>query len=142
MDQIRQIEVVTKSMMQMLDESISLTRDYLDRAIPELEILAAELYQGQTKETWEKLVQFIDGLKWLIKMAGYFQDQPMHTSFEAFRRFLTAVQNHLEEFETALSASDQVLIADLLTYEFLPVLETLHHDIKVNGSDEATDDLN
>lgn len=135
-------EVCTKSMLQMLDESAVMTRDYLERAIPEIQNLANALYQNRSKETWDKLVQFIEGLQWLIKMAGYFQNYQLHPHFQAFNQFITSVQSRLNEFETALSGSDQVLMADLLTYEFLPALEVLRNSLKQDENGEAANDLN
>jgi hypothetical protein len=119
-----------------------MTRKYLGRAIPQIEILADELYQMKSKETWEKLIQFIEGLQWLIKIAGYFEDQPMAPYSGDYRQFLNTVQNQIGEMETAISNDDQVLIADLITYEFLPALVNLYETLNNNGSSEETHDLN
>ncbi len=55
---IEEVRVVTKTIKGISQDIILSTIDYIDRVVPEIEILADEFYKQPLQGSWNKLIQF------------------------------------------------------------------------------------
>src|SRR5690606_23610073 len=66
-DIIQSIEVVVKKVEEFINDLLLSAEEYLTNAIPEMKVLADEIYQ-KPEQTNEKFQQFLTALQWLNQM--------------------------------------------------------------------------
>ncbi|HSH35688.1 hypothetical protein [Schnuerera sp.] len=135
LDNIRNIEkviVVTKTIKRMSEEILLSTVDYLERAIPEIEILSNEFYKTPSKESWSKLMDLIEGIKWIMDtFAAIDSNEQLKTivndyeEWNIYAKDIYELQELLVEFEEILQNSDFVSTADILSYEIIPLFKDM-----------------
>lgn len=69
-DEILQIEIVTHTAEQMIQEAMQSIYEYLERAIPALNTLIEESYAGYTDETWQGISQLSEGMEFIVTFIG------------------------------------------------------------------------
>jgi hypothetical protein len=144
---IQVIVVIVNTFKQTLDESIINLEAYLTRAIPVTIALADEFYKGSDKESWNKLGQLFEGLQWVMQAL-----EPVYTMRNNELVYKNSLQysvlsseltDQILELEKALSHSDMVLVADLIKYEILDILQRLRAEIQITIDNEVVrHDLN
>lgn len=112
---------------------------YIQGAIPLIEELSDEFYRGPEQSTWIKLQQLIEGIDWINSGAEAIVNckQDFGKANE-YIKSVTEMESKLLEFEGAMKNSDMVLIGDLLSYEIIPMLESIKdtaNDIVNSGVD-------
>lgn len=103
---------------------------YIIRAIPEIEKLAVSFYTGGLNEDWRKFQDFIEGLQWLIQI---------NESGIAKRYIegndLIQIEAELKEQPSkllvCLENQDLVMLADMISYEVLPVVKRLAEQLSI-----------
>lgn len=116
-----EIEILTVNLAEMITNNIASLYEYLDRALPEMDQLAAGIYEG--KEAWKQFEQMLEGLEWIERLMNALQ------SYKAEREELCPIVNIQNSFSQivqaiseALDADDAVLISDTIKYELAPLL--------------------
>ncbi|CCQ94652.1 conserved hypothetical protein [[Clostridium] ultunense Esp] len=153
LDNIRNIEevtVVTKTVKKMSEEILLSTVDYLERAIPEIEILSNEFYKTPSRESWKKLMDLIEGIKWIMDTFAAIdyneQLKNIVNSYEEWNIYAKDIYELNEliiEFEEILENSDFVSTADILSYEIIPLfnnmkeklLKLISEEVEINDID-------
>ena len=153
LDNIKNIEeviVVTKTIKKMSEEILLSTVDYLERAIPEIEILSNEFYKTPSRESWKKLMDLIEGIKWIMDtfVAIDYNEQLKNivNSYEEWNIYAKDIYELNEliiEFEEILENSDFVSTADILSYEIIPLfnnmkeklLKLISEEVEINDID-------
>ncbi|HPA55337.1 MAG TPA: hypothetical protein PL138_09605, partial [Bacillota bacterium] len=68
-DRIKTIKVVIDTVENTIDSILESMSKYMDRAVPELELLAGSFYSGGDEEvSIEKLGQLAEGIQWILNM--------------------------------------------------------------------------
>ena len=102
-------------MNEQIEEIFSSVYEYIDKLIPAFEARAFKLQQGRRFEVQDYQV-FTEGFIWVVNAL---------ISVEAeFDIDVPKVQEKLDGFLTALENGDHVLVADILEYEFAPLLSS------------------
>jgi hypothetical protein len=122
---IRLIEVITKSLQRQILEQLDEAVAYLDRAVPEVAILADEFYQGAKQSSWEKFDQLLEGIQWLALVVSTIQNKELLPNWDQFQKIAVTMLKKLGELGKALQDFDRILMADLIKYEIEPTLEEL-----------------
>ncbi|WP_153463197.1 MULTISPECIES: hypothetical protein [Sediminibacillus] len=136
---IQEVKVVLKSIKQFVNDCLTTKEDYLTGAIPELEILIDELYQGPTNETWKKLGQLLEGLQWLNQLIDTIDKGSHHPgNWDAYLRLHATLVAEFSSLEQAINTQDHILIADILQYEVLAVLNSLKTETTTTIDREGT----
>jgi len=132
------------STIQFDYEQIREGLDYLERALPEVESLADEFYQGAESNTWDKFDLFLEGLQWLAQLTHSLQNPKTVANWANYQRAATELLKKLGELDTALQVGDQVLMADLIKYELYPLLEELRFQLEktLKAREHGHDDRN
>ncbi|RXT04472.1 hypothetical protein [Ammoniphilus sp. CFH 90114] len=137
-ESIQIIEVVLQTIEEMGNQILKSTADYLERAIPELNGLSDEFYQGPNNQTWGKFEQFLEGLQWISDTFSLMKgNQKLNDNLEQILTINQKVLNELAKLEEAVSSSDFTLVGDILTYEIVPLLEQLLNKLKTSVVQEV-----
>lgn len=126
---IQEIEVVVKTTKEMINEILLSTESYLQGALPEIEKLVDEFYNNPTEQTWVKYEQLLEGIHWIVSAISAV-DQTKH-EIENWNEYLTKVaslQNELQGLSEAMENQDYVLLADIIQYEIMPILEAIKNE--------------
>mgnify|MGYP001167323179 FL=1 len=131
LDNIRSIEevkVIAKTFKQFVEEILNTTAEYFENAIPEIEILSEEFYKTPTGESWNKLSDLIEGVKWimdsvvLVDQSDEIKDiVKSYETWNLYAKDIYSLRELLEEFEEILENDDFVSTADILSYEIAPL---------------------
>ncbi|MCF6463979.1 hypothetical protein [Clostridium sp. Cult1] len=153
LDNIRNIEkviVVTKTIKRMSEEILLSTVDYLERAIPEIEILSNEFYKTPSRESWKKLMDLIEGIKWIMDTFAAIDSNEQlknivnsYEEWNIYAKDIYELNELIIEFEEILENSDFVSTADILSYEIIPLfnnmkeklLKLISEEVEINDID-------
>lgn len=140
LDNIRNIEevkVVTKTIKEISQDIILSTIDYIERAMPQIEILANEFYKQPSQDSWHKLTQLLEGIKWIIDSFVIIDSNPelkdIINSYEEWNLYAKDIHELSElmgEFEEILENTDFVSTADILSYEIVPLFEEMQEKLE------------
>ncbi|MCF6459540.1 hypothetical protein [Clostridium sp. Cult3] len=129
---IKEVEVITKTIKEISQDIIITTIDYYYRAIPEIEILANEFYKTTSRESWHKLMALVEGVKWIMDTFVAIDTNPqlqdIVRSYEGWNRYakdVYSLQEIMLDFEDVLENSDFVSTADLLSYKIAPLFKEM-----------------
>ena len=137
LNDIMEIKIITRTSKEMIWETMQSIHEYMDRAIPALQSLVDESYDGFTEKTWQGIDQLAEGMQWITQFITFTKtasEQPpnwseivssMRTCEASFKQLLEAVE-----------AKDQVLISDILAYEIIPAYESLENNIAISLQDK------
>ncbi|WP_025640808.1 hypothetical protein [Schnuerera ultunensis] len=153
LDNIKNIEeviVVTKTIKKMSEEILLSTVDYLERAIPEIEILSNEFYKTPSRESWKKLMDLIEGIKWIMDTFAAIDSNEQlknivnsYEEWNIYAKDIYELNELIIEFEEILENSDFVSTADILSYEIIPLfnnmkeklLKLISEEVEINDID-------
>lgn len=137
-DHIQKIMVVLKTFPEFVHDLLLSTEEYIKQALPEVQLLVEELYQGDSKHTWTKFEQLIEGLQWIAQMIstidqGTYQPSGWDQYMELHKNF----QLIIVEMEEALQNKDTLLLGDIIQYEIIPGLKTLKNQVALTIDSEG-----
>jgi len=135
---INELEVVLKSVKEFINDILLSAGEYIQRAKPELPSLVEEFYHHADKTTWDRFIDFLEGLVWLNQMIATIdgtKQQPKN--WDQYLNIAAALKEHLESLQEALENQDEVLVADTIQYELLPLLEELEKEINTTIDQEG-----
>lgn len=129
-NEIMQIEIITKSTKEMIWETMESMHQYLQRAIPALKELIEKSYDDFSEEVWEGIRQLTEGMQWMLDFKT-FTEQATHkpANWEKFVQTFQTCEAQFAELLEAVEMQDTVLISDLLAYEITPSYESLQEHI-------------
>jgi hypothetical protein len=137
-EQINQIEVKVKSIKEFVNELLLSIEEYLHRALPEVEILVDEFYQGPKPESWEKFNQLLQGIQWLDQVIITI-DQSKFTpkNWDDYLKISASLKAELQNMEEAVENKDMILIADIIQYEIIELLKSYEESVKTTIDQEG-----
>lgn len=118
---IQLIEVKVNTIKQLNDDILITSDEYLSRALPIISELSNDFYRNPTEDTWNEFDNLLEGIQWL------FQAFEPSKLFSSVFHNLQMVLTHLFE---AVEYKDMTLIGDILNYEIIKLLESLHEEVK------------
>ncbi|GMG95587.1 hypothetical protein [Tepidimicrobium xylanilyticum] len=153
LDNIKNIEVVkvvTKTVKETYEEILLSTIDYLERAIPEIGILSNEFYKTPSRESWEKLGDLLEGIKWIMDTFIVIDSNSVlkdvvnsYEDWNMYAKDIYGLNELLKELEEILENSDFVSTADILSYEIIPLFENMKKKLeKLIAEEVEIDDFN
>ncbi|ADU31859.1 hypothetical protein [Evansella cellulosilytica] len=123
---ISEIRVICKSVSELTNDILLSTEKYINSAVPEIKLLAEEFYNTPTDLTWKKYDQLLEGLQWITHMIVSV-DRLKHNirNWNEYLQIVSSVDEELNHISDALEHKDYVLIADIIQYEIMDMLEKL-----------------
>lgn len=134
---IKQINIKVQTMKQVLDESLTSLQQYMDRALPEVEQLADEFYQGVTNDTWSKFNQLMEGLLWVSQIVENIHTKKIYSNAVDYLKISGALREELSNLENALNDMDMVLTGDILKYEIASIMKELLNKVTITIDNEV-----
>lgn len=129
-NQIEKIEVIAKTIKEFTNEILLSLEQYLKGAIPELENLTTKMYQTNLNETIDNFTQFLDGVQWINEaISAIDKNQEKPNQWDDVILTIANLNEELKGIEEAIENNDNVLIADILQYEIVPILKELQQYI-------------
>ncbi|MED4882741.1 hypothetical protein [Bacillus smithii] len=135
---ISELEVVLKTVKEFINDILLSASEYIQRAKSELPSLVDEFYDHADKTTWDRFMNFLEGLEWLNQMIVTIdatKQQPKN--WDQYLNIAATLKEHLKSLQEALENQDEVLIADTIQYELLPLLEELEKEINTTIDQEG-----
>ena len=144
MKNIQEVKVVTRTAKEAFEEILLSTIDYLNRAIPEIEVLSNEFYKTPSRESWGKLGDLLEGVKWIMDtfmiIDADFDLKNIVNRYEDWNIYaedIYKLNEILIEFEEILENSDFVSTADILSYEIIPLFNDMKKKLEKLISEEV-----
>lgn len=135
LDNIRNIEevkVISKTFKEFVQDILRNTADYLEGAILEIEVLSDEFYKSPARETWSKLADLIEAIKWIMdsfiiidKSSEIKNIVKSYETWNLYAKDIYSLKELLGEFEQILENEDLVSTADILSYEIAPLFKKM-----------------
>lgn len=129
--EITELEIIAKTEQEFVNDLLLTSEEYINRAVPEIEVLADQFYNNPDKESWNKFGQLLEGLQWLthlVQTIGSVDKKP--ENWMNYLKASSSVNEELKNLEDALKNNDRILIADILNYEVLPFFKELKKEIQ------------
>ncbi|WP_026894442.1 hypothetical protein [Clostridiisalibacter paucivorans] len=147
---IEEVKVIVKTFKQFAQDIFKTTYDYLDNAIRELDILSNEFYKYPGKESWRKLAYALDGISWIMdtymlidKSTELKTVVESYETWNLYKEDINSLIELLREFEYIIESKDFVSIADILSYEIIPIFEHMKDKICIISVEEVlSSDIN
>ncbi|MDR5659777.1 hypothetical protein RH915_09735 [Serpentinicella sp. ANB-PHB4] len=131
-NQIKEIKVVTKTLKEVAQETLLSTLDYIERANPEIEALSNEFYKTPEINTWKKLTELIEGINWIMSTFTYIDSNPnlkniviSYENWNLYAKDIYSLKELIVEFEEIMENGDLVSLADILSYEIVPLFNSM-----------------
>lgn len=144
MKNIQEVKVVTRTAKEAFEEILLSTIDYLNRAIPEIEVLSNEFYKTPSRESWGKLGDLLEGVKWIMDTFmiidadfGLKNIVNRYEDWNIYAEDIYKLNEILIEFEEILENSDFVSTADILSYEIIPLFNDMKKKLEKLISEEV-----
>lgn len=135
---IQEVKVIAKTFKEFSREILNTTASYLENVIPEIQILSDEFYKSPTEESWGKLADLIEGIKWImdtfviVDKSGEVENIVKdYETWNLYVKDIYSLRELLGEFEEILQNEDLVSTADILSYEVGSLFEEMLD--KLNG---------
>ena len=126
LNRIEKLEIIAKTEKQFMNDIFLSAKDYLKRAKPELIALKDGFYSNPKAETYTSFSQLMDGLQWLDEILELIlnnNDRPPNGGIYA--GLTQRLQVEIAHLGKAMENSDNVLVADIIQYELIPIFELL-----------------
>jgi hypothetical protein len=142
--QIKKIEVIAKTAKELINDVLLTAEEYIERAMPEIQILIKEFYNTPSSKSWDKFVQLLEGIQWLNQIMTSLEElRERPSNWMCYIECYRTLQDEMKNLEEALEFKDHVLVADIIQYEIYPVFETLLIEIqKTIGTEERRNKVN
>ncbi len=134
---IREVKVVSSTLKELAENIMVTTIDYLNRAIPEINILSNEFYKTPTKQSWDKFSDLLEGIEWIIDSFISIDInerlKDIVSSYEQWNNYakeIYSLQEQLVELEEIMGNQDTVSMADILSYEINPLFENMREKLE------------
>ena len=142
-DQINVVKVITKTSYELARDAIISTRNYVDRAIPEIERLAGDYYRTPTQDSWNNLAQLLEGVQWIMdtfltidKNCNIEKVVKSYETWNLFAKDVYSLKDLVDEFEEVLKNQDYISIADILSYEISPLFKEMLSKLSILVGEE------
>jgi hypothetical protein len=131
LEKIVQIELVAKMQKEFIGDILLNSLDYINRARPEMIKLAESFYNNISENHWNDFESMLEGLQWLNRMLVFIKktEEQLYTRYD-FENVYLAIETEVKNLKDAVTNQDNVLIADIIQYELIPIYFTLAQEIE------------
>jgi len=130
--QVEDVRVFGQTHEEATEEVYLSMSSYLERVLPQVQLLYTGLYQGADSNEWDRLTDLFDGMQWLYEtcsvLAADWKNSPWNQRFNAYVQLIDAM---VLELVPAMENIDAVSLADILKYELFPAYQGLQREVQL-----------
>ena len=130
---IKVIQAQFMTLREFMQGILLSASEYLERAIPAVEQLAASVYSSVDTDAWQQIDHLIEGVQWLQQSFDTMDSLPnlanRLSDYEQWNLYSQALRELVESVASLgepLKFADHVSVSDIMLYEVKPALEKLH----------------
>lgn len=142
---IENVEIIVLTYKELVDDILISTMDYIGRIPSKVEELANSFYKNPDRQVWNNLNDLLGGISWIMNsFTSIDQDSRLkdvissYENWNLYAKEVFALNDILPDLEGALSSGDNITIADILSYEILPIFNEMEVKlldlVKMEGS--------
>ncbi|HWR45772.1 hypothetical protein [Sporomusa sp.] len=132
-ENIKIIVINVKTLKELMDDTLNSIQEYIIRAIPEIDKMVDEFYQGVSQNTWDKFSQLLEGLQFIINSLNTIGDnQDWYYNASQFELVKQNLLRQIIMLQQAMESQDRVKLSDALLYEIIPSFKALAKEISIN----------
>lgn len=127
-----EIEVITQTVQQLIQETIHSAYNYLINAIPQIRSMASEFAMEPDAITWQSLNELLEGLNWLIdsmeRMNALKSLELIVTDYQVWNQYAQVTYNlipSIKELDAALRNKNNRKVGRILSKEIGPAFEVM-----------------
>lgn len=133
---IQVITVIGRTLKEFVSDILGSTYEYIQGAIPQLEMVCNKLYTNTDDEVLNDLSDFLGALGWIFESTNTIDSlEGIHDDIEEYKlwnRYISKIMNLKELLPQLLDAMenrDNILLSDLIRYEVIDVLNDISNAI-------------
>ncbi|VDN48538.1 conserved protein of unknown function [Petrocella atlantisensis] len=123
------VEIITKTYEENIWDIIASTHDYLNRGIKEMEQLADNFYKTPKVQDWKQLADLFEGMGWILESTelvnAYEQVALPEKLWQDYNENVDTLKEQVAILSVAMEHDDRVTIADVVSYEIVPIFNAL-----------------
>lgn len=134
---IKEVKVVASTLKELAQSIMISTVDYLNRAIPEIDILSNEFYKFPSEQSWAKFSELLEGIAWIIDSFNAIDANErlneLIASYEEWNNYakdIYSLNELFKELEEVIENQDTVSVADILSYEINPLFKNMKEKLE------------
>lgn len=113
----------------IITETLDTLKEYIPKLVMASENIAENLQGGDHYEAMQQLPHYFEGIEWVVSALKGIGNNGIDFEIDT-----SSLNEYLIEVEEAIKHQDYILLADLLEYEFTPILkEWLRKVIEIAG---------
>lgn len=131
-DDIKEVKVVTKTIRDLEKGMLQEVGEYFEEIIPEVEELSYEFFKGPTRETFIKLIELFEKIKWIIDIFDLIDSSDeieyIIDSYEVwnlYARDIYSLQEIVEDFRGVFAEDELIFIPEILCDEIVPLFRDM-----------------
>lgn len=126
LSEIEHIHVEVRTAEEFIQDIISSIQQYVESALPELKQLSDEFYQTSQSSSWGKLHDLFEALQWIHEsIMSIDREKARPSDWDEKLVISSSFEPIFPNLLEALEAKDNILIADIITYEIIPLFQRL-----------------
>lgn len=130
---IQTITINAKTQQELLDDALLSIKEYLERAVLEIDKLVDQFYHEVTSETWNTFSQLLEGIQYIMKtLETVVMHENWYCNVKYFVQAKESLSQNISILQKALESQDRVWLSDVLIYEITPVFKLLCTVIEKN----------
>ncbi|SCG81912.1 hypothetical protein DW1_0292 [Proteiniborus sp. DW1] len=134
---IKEVKVVASTLTELVQNIMISTVDYINRAIPEVDILSNEFYKTPSEQSWAKFSDLLEGIAWIMDSFNAIDTngrlKELVSSYEEWNNYakdIYSLHELLRDLEEVMKNQDTVSMGDILSYEINPLLKNIKEKLE------------
>lgn len=135
---IKEVKVFIKTSRELAKDLIVYIIETIEEYVPEIQILSNEFYNEAAEETWEKLVDLFEKIKWILDATETLDvDREIKYIVSDYKLWNAYVKDTYElreimvDFQDILANDDLNFVPEILSGEIAPLFEDMKEKLEL-----------
>lgn len=134
---ISEVKLVMLTTKEIINDNLLTISEYIERAVPAINKLSDEFYKEPNVDDWRDIGDLFEGIAWILEsfkgIDNLINLNDLVSNYETWNEYAKEVYSlgeFVEELEGAMENEDIILLADLMSYEIVPIFENMNDKLK------------
>lgn len=135
---IEKVEIFLNTYKELVNNILISILDYTNKTPDIIESLSDRFYKNPDKAAWDNLNNLLEGISFILNtFKSIDEDKRLkdvvksYEEWNLYAKEIFAIQEILPDFKEALSNEDSITIADILSYEIIPIFNNIKERVLV-----------